>query len=131
MNINHKFEELKYEIHKTLINDEDSLCALELKYFSADELLETGYIEKSVLFMLKECSPDHKEIEEYFEINCSRLTPDDFGDVEVKTSTKEIGEYIFNLKCEVIKQHLKSKLYYYINFCKTNNNSSDNLDDII
>jgi len=108
-----KFEECKKALEFKLSSGDESLESLQVKRYSAQELIETGFIKTMVDGIMKS-KLDTKDIEEFFNEFCFGLTPTDIGGFYVTNPGRTAGGHILEIKKTTITIYLNLQLSAFI-----------------
>lgn len=122
MKINEKINELKSKIANAIHSNNENLDSLEIKFLNADELLDVGFIHKNVDSLLNKPELNNEDFENFFDINCSQLSPDIFvTPIQIFAEKMTPDAFILEFKKEIVKSYLLSDLYTYISDLKNGN----------
>lgn len=121
MKIDEKFDRLKQATARNLAEDTLGLKMLELQLLEPDELIQTGYVDRAIDYVLDgEVMPE--DIEEFFETKCASIPMSEMyrtGRPLVNESTA--GSYIYSVKYDMIRWYLLDQYTDFLNEEKKKN----------
>jgi hypothetical protein len=127
MKIEKRLLRIKNRINNIINLDTLDEKILELQFFNPVELVNSGFMDKTVKWIMDPKHISRIDIIEYFQKRSVELTLKELGPVFENCSRESVGFFIYIIKTETVFKILKKDLLNYIEQAKNikTNNSLD------
>ena len=115
MKIEKRLERIKKRINEVIRIDTLDENILEVQLLSTDELIQTGFINRMISWIITWREVTGREIDLFFQKKCANINPQEAGGgVDIKGENLTIGAFIDIIKIEFVRRVIGGDLIMFL-----------------